>query len=634
MSSARDHYKGIYSVTRMIEDHIALLTNATGYTIRRYKSNHKCHVADTLGTLDATKVEYRDIVQWMKGIEAKGLASKTIANVHGLISAAFNSMVRDKRRPDNPCKGIALPKSQDTEEKATFLTQEEWRLVKAELTDPYRALFDFLILTGLRFSEATALKGRHFQEARSGQHIVKVTQAWTRDEDNHSYVGPPKTPQSRRSIALPSKTYSKFRPFFMPAQTTGSFVFLNTTNTPIDHQAIGQGNLWSLGAGVKTVRDAWVFGSSRNQLQDQVTATANFFNAEISRYSQHGKVTDLADFVDADPVKISWSTKLRDRLAKKQPLATDSKRIRTALYRPFFKQHLYFDHALNEARSLLPKFFPTVEDENVGFYIVGSSNDKPFSALATDSIPDLSLWGSGQGQFIPRYTFAEDIAGGLFDEIGTSSRRLRREDNITDAALADYRSTYGPEITKDDIFHYVYGILHSPEYRTRFAADLKKMLARIPQVPGADRFQAFVEAGRALSDLHIGYEELEPHPLNEVVTGLAVEQDDYARYAVTKMKYAGKAGAWDKTRIIYNAHITLKGIPEDVQRYMLGFRSAVDWIIERYQVQTDKPSGIVNDPNDWSREHKQPRYIIDLIGRIVALSLETNRIVDSLPGLD
>jgi integrase len=145
-------------------------------------------------------------------------------------------MVRDKRRPDNPCKGIALPKSQDTEEKATFLTQEEWRLVKAELTDPYRALFDFLILTGLRFSEATALEGRHFQEARSGQHIVKVTQAWTRDEDNHSYIGPPKTPQSRRSVALPSKTYSKFRPFFMSAQTTGSFVFLNTTNTPIDHR--------------------------------------------------------------------------------------------------------------------------------------------------------------------------------------------------------------------------------------------------------------------------------------------------------------------------------------------------------------------------------------------------------------
>lgn len=183
LSSARDHYKGIYSVTRMIEDHIALLTNANGYTIRRYKSNHKCHIADALGTLDASKVEYRDIVRWMQGMEAKGLASKTTANVHGLISAAFNSVVRDKRRPDNPCKGIALPKSQDTEEKATFLTQEEWRLVKAELTDPYRALFDFLILTGLRFSEATALEGRHFQEARSGQHIVKVTQAWTSPND-------------------------------------------------------------------------------------------------------------------------------------------------------------------------------------------------------------------------------------------------------------------------------------------------------------------------------------------------------------------------------------------------------------------------------------------------------------------
>lgn len=282
--------------------------------------------------------------------------------------------------------------------------------------------------------------------------------------------------------------------------------------------------------------------------------------------------------------------------------------------------------------AILARYFPDSTVTNHGFYVVGGGNDKPFSVLAVSEIPDLSFWGSGQGQFFPRYEFVDAAVASLFDEVTPTSGR-QRVDNITNAALADYRSLHGPTVSKDDIFSYVYGLLHSPEYRTRFASDLKKVLPRIPQASGVEKFRAFVDAGKALSDLHVGYESLEPYPLEEVATGLTVEQDDYARYAVTKMRYAGKAGAWDKTRIIYNQHIVLEGVPEEAHRYMLGSRSAIDWIVERYQIKTDKASGIINDPNDWSREHEQPRYIIDLIGRIVTLSLETNRIVDSLPTL-
>ncbi|GAA4054360.1 hypothetical protein GCM10023063_48710 [Arthrobacter methylotrophus] len=163
LDSATDYFKGKYTVTRMIEDHIGLLTSANGYTVRRYKGNLKCHIAATLGQMDATEVEYRDIVAWIKGMQSKGLTSKTIANVHGLISAAFNSMVREKKRPDNPCKGVSLPKSEATEETATFLTPDEWSIVEAELSQPYKAFFTFLIHTGLRFSEASALEARDFQ---------------------------------------------------------------------------------------------------------------------------------------------------------------------------------------------------------------------------------------------------------------------------------------------------------------------------------------------------------------------------------------------------------------------------------------------------------------------------------------
>ncbi|WP_142036725.1 hypothetical protein [Arthrobacter sp. SLBN-100] len=145
LANAIDHFSGVYTVTRMIEDHIGLLTSANGYTIRRYKGNLKCHIAATLGQRDAAEVEYRDIVAWIKSMQAKELSSKTIANVHGLLSSAFNSMVRDKRRPDNPCKGVSLPKS--AEEKATFLTPTEWAAIEVELVEPYRSFFTFLIHT-------------------------------------------------------------------------------------------------------------------------------------------------------------------------------------------------------------------------------------------------------------------------------------------------------------------------------------------------------------------------------------------------------------------------------------------------------------------------------------------------------
>ena len=213
----------------------------------------------------------------------------------------------------------------------------------------------------------------------------------------------------------------------------------------------------------------------------------------------------------------------------------------------------------------------------------------------------------------------------------------RRIDNVTDEALADFRAAFGDTISKDDVFFYVYGLLHSPEYRATYAADLKKMLPRIPLA--ADPWP-FVEAGRALAELHLEYETVEPFPLG------GLQQVDpptgdvaYDFYRVEKLQYVKRKDpdtgkpVDDKTTVIYNDHITVSGIPDDAHRYMLGARSAVDWIIERYRVKQDGPSGIVNDPNGWSREVDDPRYILDLLARIVTVSVETMRIVDALPAL-
>ncbi|HMO11013.1 MAG TPA: damage-inducible protein, partial [Actinotalea sp.] len=210
----------------------------------------------------------------------------------------------------------------------------------------------------------------------------------------------------------------------------------------------------------------------------------------------------------------------------------------------------------------------------------------------------------------------------------------RRIDNVTDAALATYRRWYGPDVAKDHVFAFVYGLLHSPDYRTRFAADLKRSLPRIPRIDAAD-FVAFRNAGQALLDLHIGYEDAAPYPLT--ITGAQPtgpgSADLYDWFRVERLRWAGKGRAGDRSAIVYNPRITVSGIPDAAHRYMLGSRSALEWVLDRYQVKTDTPSGIVNDPNDWSREVGNPRYILDLIAKVTTVSVETMRIVDALPPL-
>jgi predicted helicase len=408
-----------------------------------------------------------------------------------------------------------------------------------------------------------------------------------------------------------------------------------------DHPA--QAAIFSIySAGLQTNRDAWVYNFSTSLLVENVSRTIGSYEAQRAAFNSYcvsngiGKRAEaVADWIDSDPQKISWSRSLRGYLARNSEICYEPGNLAASLYRPFTKQRVYFDKHLNHERSQLPKLFPgPTQAGNYGFYVVGNGSDKPFSALATDLIPDLAFWGSSNGQFFPRWSYepVEDDDSGQGDLLAISHGDSvvvdgwRRVDNITDAALADYQASFGSDVTKDDIFFYVYGLLHSPEYRDAYAADLKKMLPRIPKVKA---FTEFVQAGRQLSEIHIGYERVDTYPLTEQNTAPA-DADPYATYRVQKMTLVRP----ERDRIVYNAHITLSGIPDDAHRYMLGSRSALEWIIERYQVKTDKDSRIVNDPNDWAKEVEDPRYIVDLVKRIVTVSVETMKIVDSLPPLE
>ncbi|RLP60465.1 damage-inducible protein, partial [Kocuria rhizophila] len=246
------------------------------------------------------------------------------------------------------------------------------------------------------------------------------------------------------------------------------------------------------------------------------------------------------------------------------------------------------------------------------------------------------------GRFFPRYPYdprgppAENenpteldlgLGGG---ESGVVVGGYRRIDNVTDETLARYTEAFGEGVSKDEIFASVYAQLHDPAYRQKYAADLKRQLPRIPLPGSAENFRAYARAGRELMDLHIGYETVEPYPLTEShSTG---DESDPAFYQVTKMRWGGTGRAKDRSVIVYNGNITLSGIPEAAHEYMLGSRSGLEWLLDRYRVKTDKASGIVNDPNDWALEHENPRYIVDLVKRVTTVSVRTMEIVKGLPG--
>ncbi|WP_307077684.1 DEAD/DEAH box helicase [Streptomyces canus] len=389
-------------------------------------------------------------------------------------------------------------------------------------------------------------------------------------------------------------------------------------------------------AGLQTNRDAWVYNYSVTRLRENVESMIDFYNSQVNDFTAYCekrgviKPRDHVDgFIDLNPKKISWSRSLKGYLAKREKVEFEPAKLTRSVYRPFMKACVYFDRHLNHERSQLPRLFPTPAHTNLGFYVNGFHATAEFALLAVDLIPCLDVFGKG-GYFFTRYSYRElGTDGDLFSTFEEGDR-YERVDNITDAALRDYRNTFDDtSITKDDVFYYAYGLLHSPEYRDRFAADLKKALPRVPKVRD---FRAFADAGRKLADLHINYEQAELYGgIVEKVAGDASGTPPRELYRVAKMKIPKVKGQPDRSTIVYNHRVTLTNIPEEAYRYQLGARSAIEWIIDRYQVKVDRDSEIVNDPNDWSDD---PRYIIDLLKRIVTVSLETMKIVDGLPSLD
>ena len=383
--------------------------------------------------------------------------------------------------------------------------------------------------------------------------------------------------------------------------------------------------------GVATNRDAWVYNYSTSEVSKNICSMIDFYNKQVELYTEaksSNPELEVEDFIDTNPTKISWTRSLRNTVKKYQKLEFDGENLRIGAYRPFQKQNLYFASELNEAIGLSPRLFPSPKHKNLVICVSGIGSSKQFTPLITDSIPCLDY--VEKAQCFPLYWYEEsdnDLVD-LFNQYADKDvlDRYSKKDGITDYIQKIAREQYGSKVKKEDIFYYVYGFLHSPEYRTMFASDLKKSLPRLPLVDKPEDFWAFSKAGRELAELHLNYETVEPYQ------GVEFEENPVCGYGVEKMRF-GKIDSKtaDKSTIIFNGGLTIRNIPLEAYDYVVNGKSAIEWIMERYQITTDSKSGILNDPNKWAEEHDDEKYIFNLVLRMITVSLETMKIVNSLP---
>ncbi len=380
--------------------------------------------------------------------------------------------------------------------------------------------------------------------------------------------------------------------------------------------------------GLASARDAYCYNSSQGAVRNTIHEFIAFYEKQrtaLQKARKSGKTLKLEDLLDFKTSKVTWNRGLKNDISRNRRIEFKDASLVVGLYRPFFKQHLYFAQELNDMTYQIPKLFPNPELSNLTICVSANSNDG--SVLISDRIPDLHL--NGDTQAFPLYFYEErqKQSQGLFDDDGDGD--YIRRDGISDFILERAKSLYGKTVTKEDIFYYVYGFLHSPEYREMFGNDLKKMLPRLPLVEDVRDFWAFSKAGRKLAELHINYESVPPLKGVKIQEPEEIYQmlpEEY--YTVEKMRFPKKD---QKDTIIYNSRITISNIPAKAYQYVVNGKSAIEWIMERYQITTHKESGIKNDPNNWSKEVGNDRYILDLLLSIINVSVQTVEIVEGLP---
>lgn len=371
--------------------------------------------------------------------------------------------------------------------------------------------------------------------------------------------------------------------------------------------------------GIATNKDMFLYDFSVKKLGIKVKSMVDYYN-------QQRKLYNTGKDIQYDKSKIVWTDMfLKDAKNNKPYLFTEDS-IGVGIYRAFCKQYICYEKNFIQRTYQQLNIFPTTKHHNLCIGITGLGERRGFAVLIFNHLPDLNIYDGGN-QCFPLYYYEKDDGnlGTLFDQ---GKETYTRRDGITDFILNQCRERYGHKVSKEDIFYYVYGLLHSKDYREQFAADLKKTLPRIPLVEKPSDFWDFSKAGRELAELHLNYESVPAYPDVNVVG------EDSGKFKVEKMSFAKSGKDVDKSTIIYNSYIKITNIPLEAYDYVINGKSALEWVMDRYQVKVDKDSQIKNDPNDWCDEHNDPKYILNLIRSLITVSLETVKIVNNLPKLN
>lgn len=402
-------------------------------------------------------------------------------------------------------------------------------------------------------------------------------------------------------------------------------------------------------SGVKTNRDAWCYHFSNEILSANMKRMISFFNVVSDDYqrvcSDSLVQPEIAEFLPYDPTKIAWGGGLPADIARGKKHTFREAALTKCMYRPFSKMWMYYGYGMNERTYQMPRIYPDKDSENLVIAVNGKGAKKGFTAIISDRMFDLNALDAGAQCFPLKLYEANDVEdeqqenqGSLnFAATSATTSKYTVKDGITDAGFAHFQEAYPSEqISKEDLFYYVYGLLHSEDYKSRYADNLTKELPRIPRVKTAADFWAFSKAGRALADLHINYEKVDPYPVQYQGGNLLIDSLGAEDFRVQQMKFAkGKNGEkQDKSTIIYNHKITMTGIPVEAYNYVVNGKPALEWVMERQAVSEHKDSGIINDANLWATETmKDPAYSLKLFLRVVTVSLKTLEIVKALPRL-
>ncbi|OGN76487.1 MAG: DNA methyltransferase [Chloroflexi bacterium GWB2_49_20] len=360
--------------------------------------------------------------------------------------------------------------------------------------------------------------------------------------------------------------------------------------------------------GVATNRDEWVYDERPDLLENKIKYFIDLFKYEKNRWALSDKRKATNDFVDRS---IKWTSELEAHLIRGTNLEFSNKKITTAMYRPFVKRFFYYDMVIVHRPYLQPIFFKIGEKpDNLAICI--NMNGRQFNVLSVNAVPDLHF--NGDSQCLPLYRYR---GASKTSEVSETSE-VSRVENITDWALNQFQKHYkDAKIVKEDIFHYVYAVLHHPAYRAKYEINLKR---EFPRIPFYGDFWKWADRGKRLMNLHLNYESMPAYPLERL--DLNAEE---TRKALSPRLMARK----DAGIIEVDTFTTLKGVPAEAWEYRLGTYSALEWVLERYKEKKPKAPTIAEKFNTYRfKDYKE--QVIDLLCRVCAVSVETMKIVKEM----